>query len=195
MVSSSCTCIIRLPSPSNSTTVRSGRARRHAHRERDAVADRAELADGEELLLGTRGICAKNHEQWPPEFTISQSCGNAFSSASTTSRGSRSPGSISKAWLSGFESRMRAAMASLRQAPSRAGQRRDQCVHTQPRIGSQVMARDLLPLGDRDRIDVDLQHLRLRPELPAASRRGRRASSPPRRRDRLHRGIRGRPRA
>ncbi len=45
MVSSSWTCIIRLPSPSNSTTVPIRARGRHAHGEGDAVADRAELAD------------------------------------------------------------------------------------------------------------------------------------------------------
>ncbi|MNC89701.1 hypothetical protein D3C83_56790 [compost metagenome] len=67
------------------------------------------------------GICAKNQEQCPLEFTNSQSCGRAFSSASTTSRGSSSPGSISNFMLSGLESRMREAIASLRQVPLRAG--------------------------------------------------------------------------
>ncbi len=70
---------------------------------------------------GREGICAKNHEQWPPEFTISHSGGKASSSASTTWRGSSNPGSISNTWLSGFESRMRAAIASLRQPRFRAG--------------------------------------------------------------------------
>src|SRR5215831_12318654 len=70
---------------------------------------------------GREGICAKNQEQWPLEFTISQSRGKASSSASTTWRGSSSPGSISKTWLSGFASRMRAAIASLRQLRLRVG--------------------------------------------------------------------------
>ena len=70
---------------------------------------------------GREGICAKNHEQWPEEFTSSQSAGSDFSSASTTSRGSSSPGSISNTWLSGFESRMRAAIASVRHIVLRAG--------------------------------------------------------------------------
>ena len=54
MVSSSWMCIIRLPSPSNSTTVLVRARGRHAHGEGDAVADRTELADREELLLRAR---------------------------------------------------------------------------------------------------------------------------------------------
>ncbi|MGQ0547140.1 MAG: hypothetical protein ACT4P3_17710 [Betaproteobacteria bacterium] len=49
-------------------------------------------------------------------------------------------------------------------------QRRRQCLDAQARVGPQVMARDLLALADRDGIDIDLQHLCLRPELAAATR-------------------------
>ena len=170
MVSSSCTCIIRLPSPSNSTTVRSGRAAATpmANEMPLPIAPNSRMVRN--FSCGREGICAKNHEQWPPEFTISQSCGKAFSSASTTSRGSSSPGSISNTWLSGFESRMRAAIASLRQLAVAGRQGRRQRLDAQARVGAQVMARHFLALADRDGVDVDLQHLRLRPELAAAAR-------------------------
>src|SRR4051812_29224489 len=48
-------------------------------------------------------------------------------------------------------------------------QRCCQCLHSEARIRSKVMTRDLLALADADRIDIDLQHLCLRPELPAAA--------------------------
>ena len=71
--------------------------------------------------FGREGICAKNHEQWPPEFTSSQSAGSAFSSPAITSRGSSKSGSTSNTWLSAFVLRMRAAMASVRHLLLRSG--------------------------------------------------------------------------
>jgi len=120
------------------------------------------------VSCGREGICAKNHEQWPPEFTISQSCGKAFSSASTTWRGSSSPGSISNTCCR--VSNRGCAQPSHRFASSGSGrQRRHQRLDSQTCVGPKVMTRHFLALTDCDRVDIDLQHPRLRPELAAAA--------------------------
>src|ERR1044071_9331364 len=90
MVSSSCTCIMRLPSPSNSTTVLSGRA-------------------------------------------------------AATPMANETPLPIAR-------------------------QPRRQSLDAEARVGPQVMPRHFLALIDPDGIDIDLQHLCLRPELAAATR-------------------------
>ena len=54
---------------------------------------------------------------------------------------------------------------------------RRQCLHAQPRVGAQVVARHFLALVYRDGIDVDVQHFRLAPELaPAAGVKSERAA-------------------
>ena len=56
-------------------------------------------------------------------------------------------------------------------APHRGarGQCRRQRLHAQSRVGAQVVTRHFLALTQRPGIDVDMQHLRLRPELTAAA--------------------------
>jgi hypothetical protein len=96
---------------------------------------------------GRDGICAKNHEQCPPEFTISHSCGKASSSASTDPARVEHP----RLDLDGVTVGLRIADARGHRVASPASacgrQRRRQRLDAQARVGSQVMTRHLLAPG------------------------------------------------
>src|SRR5882762_851022 len=162
MVSSSCTCIIRLPSPWNSTTVPSGRAAATpmANEMPLPIAPNSRMVRN--FSCGREGICAKNHEQWPPEFTISQSRGKAFLRLDHVARVEQP-----RLDLECVAVGLRIADARSHRIASPASvaarQRRCQRFDSQARVGPQVMTRHLLALTDRDGVDIDLQHPRLRP--------------------------------
>ena len=151
---------------------------RYAHRERDSIADRAELADGEELLLRPRRHLRKepravaagiDHLPVARQRLLQRLHHGAWVEQPRLDLEDVAVGlRIANA--------LRHRIASPAAAAGR--QRGGQCLDAQARIGSQVVARHLLALAYRDRVDIDLQHLRLGPELAAAARMvGKRAAN------------------
>jgi hypothetical protein len=100
---------------------------------------------------GRDGICAKNHEQFDHIARVEESrldvehVAVGFRIVDTRGHGLGAP-----------------HLAARRQC-------RRQRLHAQPCIGAEMVARHFLALTQRAGIDVDMQHLRLWPELAAAA--------------------------